>query len=72
MLDRKGMIMNHKKLYRLCWDEKLGVRQLRGRTGAGIAVTNAGGGETGRKLLAGLPFRHVQRAPSVPHSCGER
>ena len=31
MLERKGMIMNHKKLYRLYTDEKLGVRQRRGR-----------------------------------------
>ncbi|WP_121143690.1 IS3 family transposase [Roseovarius halotolerans] len=31
MLERKGMIMNHKKLYRLYTDEKLGVRRRRGR-----------------------------------------
>ena len=31
MLERKGMIMNHKKLYRLYTEEKLGVRQRRGR-----------------------------------------
>ncbi|WP_085978302.1 IS3-like element ISRosp2 family transposase [Roseobacter sp. MED193] len=31
MLERKGMIMNHKKLYRLYTEEKLGVRRRRGR-----------------------------------------
>ncbi|WP_120222877.1 IS3 family transposase [Sulfitobacter guttiformis] len=31
LLERKGMIMNHKKLYRLYTDEKLGVRRRRGR-----------------------------------------
>ena len=30
-LARKGMIMNHKKLYRLSTEEKLGVRRRRGR-----------------------------------------
>ena len=31
MQERKGMIMNHKKLYRLYTEEKLGVRRRRGR-----------------------------------------
>jgi len=31
MLERKGIIMNHKKLYRLYTEEKLGVRRRRGR-----------------------------------------
>jgi putative transposase len=31
LLERKGMFMNHKKLYRLYNDEKLGVRRRRGR-----------------------------------------
>jgi hypothetical protein len=31
LLERKGMIMNHKKLYRLYTDEKLGVKRRRGR-----------------------------------------
>ena len=31
MLERKGMTMNHKKLYRLHTEEKLGVRRRRGR-----------------------------------------
>lgn len=31
MLEREGMVMNHKKLYRLYTDEKLGVRRRRGR-----------------------------------------
>lgn len=31
LLERKGMIMNHKKLYRLYTEEKLGVRRRRGR-----------------------------------------
>ncbi len=31
MLERKGMSMNHKKLYRLYTEEKLGVRRRRGR-----------------------------------------
>ena len=31
LLERKGMTMNHKKLYRLYTEEKLGVRRRRGR-----------------------------------------
>jgi putative transposase len=31
MLERKGMTMNHKKLYRLYTEERLGVRRRRGR-----------------------------------------
>ena len=31
LLERKGMIMNHKKLYRLYTEENLGVRRRRGR-----------------------------------------
>ena len=31
MLERKGMILNHKKLYRLYTEEKLAVRRRRGR-----------------------------------------
>lgn len=31
MLERKGMTINHKKLYRLYTEEKLGVRRRRGR-----------------------------------------
>jgi len=31
MLERKGMTMNHKKLYRLYTEENLGVRRRRGR-----------------------------------------
>ena len=31
MLERKGIIRNHKKLYRLHTEEKLGVRRRRGR-----------------------------------------
>ena len=31
LLERKGMIMNHKKLYRLYTEKKLGVRRRRGR-----------------------------------------
>ena len=31
LLGRKGMIMNHKKLYRIYTEEKLGVRRRRGR-----------------------------------------
>ena len=31
LLERKGMFMNHKKLYRLYTDEKLGVRRRKGR-----------------------------------------
>ena len=31
MLEREGMITNHKKLYRLYTEEKLGVRRRRGR-----------------------------------------
>ena len=39
LLERKGMIMNHKKLYRLYTEEKLGVRRRRGRKRARGAQT---------------------------------
>ena len=44
LLERKGMIMNHKKLYRLYTEEKLAVRRRRRLpTSAWITNTNAGG-----------------------------
>ncbi len=37
MLERKGMIMNEKKLYRICREEGLSVRRRRGANGHGAA-----------------------------------
>jgi putative transposase len=55
MLERKGMIMNHKKLYRLYTDEKLGGAAAKGpQTSAGIENTHARGATTGRTLVARL------------------
>ena len=34
LLERKGMIMNHKKLYRLYTEENLGLRRRRDHAGA--------------------------------------
>ena len=31
LLERKGMSMNHKKLYRIYWEEGLSVKRRRGR-----------------------------------------
>ena len=35
MLERKGMFLNHKKLYRLYTEKKLGVRRRRSANGRG-------------------------------------
>ncbi len=39
LLERKGMIMNHKKLYRLYREEGLSVKRRRGRKRAGVSET---------------------------------
>ena len=68
MPERKGMTMNHKKLYRLYADEKLGVRRRRGEeTGARVTHANARGAAARRTLVAGLPVGYVWRIPQVPH-----
>jgi hypothetical protein len=69
MLERKGMSMNQKKLYRLYTEEKLGVRP---QTSPWLADTDAGGTETGRTLVAGLSVRHIRGIAQVPHSGRER
>jgi putative transposase len=58
MLEREGMIINHKKLDRLYPEEKLSVTRRRGRKrapGPRLADADAGGSEAGRALVAGLP-----------------
>ncbi len=70
MLEREGMITNHKKLYRLYTEEKLGVRRRRDRKRARGSRTPVP--EAWRALVAGLSVRHVRGIPQVPHLGGER
>jgi len=66
MLERQGMIMNHKKLYRLYREEGLSVRRRRGRKrarGSRTPMPVAGG--PGSTLVDGLCVRHLRRFPQV-------
>ena len=56
LLERKGMFMSHKKLYRLYTEENLGVRRRKGRKLAGGRVTdpNACGFTPRRALVVGF------------------
>jgi hypothetical protein len=66
MLERKGMIMNHKKLYRLYREEGLSVRRRRGaQTGAGQPHADARAAGTGGTLVDGLCVRHLRRITQV-------
>ena len=68
LLERKGMIMNHKKLYRLYTEEKLGVRRRRGRKRARrVSDTYASGFAPWRALVVGFCVRHVWSFPQIPH-----
>jgi putative transposase len=66
MLERKGMIMNHKKLYRLYREEGLSVGRRRGRKrarGSRTPMPRAAG--TGGTLVDGLCVRHLRRITQV-------
>jgi hypothetical protein len=81
LLERKGMTMNHKKLYRLYTEEKLGVRRRRGRKRARGSRTSMPvalrPGERPLSVIAcnhlpvsgiaGLCVRHLWRITQVPY-----
>lgn len=72
MLERVGMVMNEKKLYRIYREEGLSVRRRRGRKRARQPHTNACAVAAQSALVAGLPVGHLRGLPKVPHSGGER
>ncbi len=71
LLERVGMIMNEKKLYRIYREEGLSVRRRRGRKRARGSRTpiqcRLGRTSVGRWTS----FRHLRGLPEVPHSGGE-
>ena len=60
MLERQGMIMNHKKLYRMYREEGLSVRRRRGRKRAWQSHADANAADPGRALVDGFCVRHVR------------
>ena len=86
MLERVGMVMNDKKLYRIYREEGLSVRRRRGRKRARGSRTpmpvplhpnqrplsRFAGKPLPVSGIAGLPFRHLRGLPEVPHSGRER
>ena len=69
MLKRKGMTMNHKKLYRLYTEEKLGVRRRRGRKRARGSRTPMA--DEGRDVDAerhAVEMVEVSKADTIEHS----
>jgi len=60
MLERQGMTMNHKKLYRLNREEGLSVRPSWAEKGARQPLTDARAAGSGRALVDGLCLRHVR------------
>jgi putative transposase len=72
MLERKGMIMNEKKLYRIYREEGLSVRRRRGRKRARGSRTPMPCPAPEPALVAGLPVRHLRGLPPVPHPGRER
>lgn len=72
MLERKGMIMNHKNLYRLYAEEKLGVRRRRGRKRAlGSRTTMPEALRPGERWSLDF-LSDVRCHGQVPHPGGER
>lgn len=85
--ERKGMIMNHKKLYRLyredgggsenspgdCFpDDTVGEATTRAQAGPRHTHADAAGGASPRSLVARLPGGQLRRLVQVPHSGGDR
>ena len=64
MLERKGMVMNEKKLYRIY---PVGPPQTRPQAGTWQPHADARPAEAEPALVAGLPVRHVQGMRQVPH-----
>ncbi len=81
LLERKGMIMNHKKLYRLYREEGLSVKRRRGRKRARGSRTPMPEATqpnqrplsrfAGKPLLGsgipGLPGGQLRRVAEIPH-----
>ena len=85
LLERKGMMMNHKKLYRLYTEEKLGVRRRRGRKRArGSRAPMPVALRPGERLLSAMQtspagqwefrfcIRYLWCITQVPHAGRER
>jgi len=80
MLERVGMVMNEKKLYRIYREEGLSVRRRRGRKRARGSRTpmpvqlhtDASAAAPEPALVVGLPVGHLRGLSEVPHSGGER
>jgi putative transposase len=66
MLERQGMTMNHKKLYRLYREEGLSVRRRRGRKRARGSRTPMPVPLARGSLVDGLCVRHLRRITQVP------
>ena len=73
MLEREGMIMNDKKLYRLYREEgPVGAPPSWPQTGARQPHTDARAAAPEPALVAGLSVRHLRGLPQVPHPGGQR
>lgn len=77
MLERQGMTMNHKKLYRLYSGERLTVRVRTKRKRAqrafwGFAHADAAGAASECALVHRLRQRHVRRVAPVSRAHGRR
>jgi hypothetical protein len=68
MLERQGMIMNHKKLYRLYRGRLVSAPASRPQTGAGQPHADACADGSGRSLVDGLRVGHVRRIAQVQDS----
>jgi hypothetical protein len=68
MLERQGMTMNHKKLYRLYREEGLSVRRRRGANGRGAAARRCLCRWLRGALVDGLCVRHLRRLTQIPDS----
>ncbi len=73
LLERKGMLINHKKLYRLYREEGLSEKRRRGRKRArGSRTPMPGGSKSQYPLVARLPGRQLRCLAQVPQSGGDR
>ena len=72
MLERVGMVMNEKKLYRIYREEGLSVRRRRGRKRARGSRTPMPVPLRPNQRWSLLPVGHLRGLPKVPHSGSER
>jgi len=69
LLERKGMTMNHKKLYRLYREEGLSVKRRRGRKRAlGSLVADAAGLSSQCPLVTRFPVGQLRCVPQTPRA----